>query len=56
MEIAQAFLAEDGLPRHYWFWAIREATVHMMNILPMKAGPSLDYEGAFQAIPSKDAE
>jgi hypothetical protein len=55
VEIAQAFLAEDGLPRHYWFWAVREATVHM-NMLPMKAGPSLDYEGAFQAIPSKDAK
>jgi hypothetical protein len=55
VEMAQAFLVEDRLPRHYWFLAVREAAVHM-NMLPMKAGPSLDYEGAFQAIPSEDAE
>jgi hypothetical protein len=55
VEMARAFHAEAGLPRHYWFWAVREATVHM-NMLPVKAGPSLDDEGAFQAIPSEDAE
>jgi hypothetical protein len=54
VEMARAFHAEAGLPRHYWFWAVREATVHM-NMLPVKAGPSLDDEGAFQAIPSEDA-
>jgi hypothetical protein len=55
VEMARAFLAEAGLPRRYWFWAVREATVRM-NMLPVKAGPSLDDEGAFQAIPSKDAK
>jgi hypothetical protein len=55
VEMAGAFLAKAGLPRRYWFWTVREATVRM-NMLPVKAGPSLDDEGAFQAIPSKDAE
>jgi hypothetical protein len=53
--MARAFLAEARLPRRYWFWVVREATVRM-NMLPVKAGPSLDDEGAFQAIPSKDSE
>jgi transposase InsO family protein len=55
VEMARSFLAEAGLPRRYWFWAVREATVRM-NMLPVKTGPSLDDEGAFQAIPSEDAE
>jgi hypothetical protein len=55
VEMACVFLTEAGLPRRYWFWAVREATVRM-NMLPVKAGPSLDDEGAFQAIPYEDAE
>jgi hypothetical protein len=53
--MARAFLAEAGLPKRYWFWAVREATMHM-NMLPVKAGPSLDDKGAFQAIPSAEAD
>jgi hypothetical protein len=52
VEMARAFLAEAGLPRRYWFWAVREATIRM-NMLPVKSGPSLDDEGAFQAIPQR---
>jgi hypothetical protein len=55
VEMARAFLAEAGHPRCYWLWAVREATVRM-NMLPVKAGPSPDDKGTFQAIPSEDAE
>jgi hypothetical protein len=55
VEMARAFLAKARLPRRYWLWAVREATVRM-NMLPLKASPSLDDKGGFQAIPSKDVE
>jgi hypothetical protein len=54
VEMARAFLAEAGLPKRYWFWAVLEATMSM-DMLPYKAGPSLGHEGAFQAIPSAEA-
>jgi hypothetical protein len=33
--MAQAMLIEAQLPRRYWFWALREATIRM-NLLPCK--------------------
>jgi hypothetical protein len=39
-----------GLPKRYWFWAVREATI-CMNMLPVKAGICTDDEGAFNDLP-----
>ena len=51
VEMGRAFLAEANLPKRYWFWAVREATIRM-NMLPVKSGPSLDDASEFQAFPS----
>jgi hypothetical protein len=48
VEMGRSFLAEANLPKRYWFWAIREATVRM-NILPVKSGPATDDGMEFQA-------
>jgi hypothetical protein len=53
--MGQSFLAKASLPKHYWFWAVWEATIQM-NKLPVKAVPSMDNGGAFEAILSKDAD
>ena len=46
----RVFLAEAGLLKKYWFWAVREATVQM-NMLPVKGGPSTDNNGEFNDLP-----
>ncbi len=53
VEMARAFLAEAGLPKRYWFWAVREATIRM-NMLPVKGGPATDDLGEFRDIPAND--
>jgi hypothetical protein len=35
--MARSFLAEAGLPKRFWFWAVREATIRM-NMVPCVTG------------------
>jgi hypothetical protein len=49
VEMGRAFLAESGLPKRYWFWAVREVTIRM-NMLPVKAGLCTDDEGEFKDL------
>ena len=53
VEMGRAFLAEANLPKRYWFWAVREASIRM-NMLPVKSGPALDDAAEFQNIPEDD--
>jgi hypothetical protein len=41
--MARAYLAEAGLPKRFWFWAVRTA-FERMNLLPIKVG--VDEKGA----------
>jgi hypothetical protein len=50
VEMGRAYLAKAGLPKRYWFWAVREATIRM-NMLPVKARICTDDEGAFNDLP-----
>ena len=53
--MTRALLVEAHIPRHYWFWALREAVIRM-NLLPCRptkpAGTDTDPElGEFQEFP-----
>jgi hypothetical protein len=41
VEMGRSFLAKANLPKRYWFWAVREASIRM-NMLPVKSGPATD--------------
>jgi len=43
VQMARAYLAEAGLPKRFWFWAVRTA-FERMNLLPIKVG--VDEKGA----------
>jgi hypothetical protein len=54
VEMGRAFLAESGLPKRYWFWAVRASTIRM-NMLPVKAGLCTDNEGEFKDLTDDNA-
>jgi hypothetical protein len=41
VKMGRSFPAEANLPKRYWFWAIREASIRM-NMLPIKTRPATD--------------
>jgi hypothetical protein len=47
--MARAFLAEAGLPKRFWFWAVREATIQM-NLVPCVTGPANLLTTPFEAF------
>jgi hypothetical protein len=53
VEMGRSFLAEANLPKRYWFWAVREASIRM-NMLPVKSGPATDDAMEFQGDPEPD--
>jgi hypothetical protein len=53
VEMGRSFLAEANLPKRYWFWAVREASIRM-NMLPVKAGPVTDDGLEFSGDPDDD--
>ena len=55
VEMGRAFLAEANLPKRYWFWAVREASIRM-NMLPVRSGPASDEEMGFLDHPLEEVE